>query len=309
MSDAVRLENVWKVYGDGPSRAVVLKGVDLRVEYGELVVIMGPSGSGKSTLLGIIGTLDKPSTGRVYVAGVEVTSMDEDELAAFRLAHVGFVFQDHNLLRNFTALENVMYPMLLTRRYTYEEAKEKALELLRLVGLERVADRFPSQLSGGQRQRVAIARALANDPDIVLMDEPTGNLDIDSAAKVASLVKWLNQVYGQTFLIVTHNPELATLATRLLYIRGGRIYEKPPESVLSKKLVEEVRNSELRTRIRNSQLRLLEVELRALRRLVAQGRIPRCETEARLSLLRNRANKLLQVAARSGRDRLVIDSA
>ena len=292
MSDALRLESVTKVYTVGTSKITVLKGVDLTVKRGELAVIMGPSGSGKSTLLCIAGTLDRPSSGKVYIGGVDVTEMSEEELSRFRAERVGFVFQSYNLLSNFTALENVMIPMLLTGLYTVSEARERALLLLKAVGLEGHAGKFPSQLSGGQQQRVAIARALANDPDVVLMDEPTGNLDVASAARVASLVKWLNQVYGQTFVIVTHNPELASIASRVLYIRDGRIFESPPESLLERRLKEEMKSTRYAYELKRIQLRLLEIKAQSLRRALTERSVEPSKLMEELSQLEGRIKRL-----------------
>ncbi len=273
MSKALELIEVRKAYRAGSQVIEVLKGISLSVERGELLVVMGPSGSGKSTLLNIAGTLDKPTSGRVMIGGVDVTPLSERELAIFRCRKIGFVFQSYNLLRNFTALENVMIPMLLSGLYTPEEAKQRALELLKVVGLEKHANKYPSQLSGGQQQRVAIARALANDPEIVLMDEPTGNLDVRSSAKVVSLVKWLNEVYGQTFMVVTHNPELTEIASRVVYIRDGMLYENPPRSLLAAKLAEEMSRGDYARELRMCQVRLLEVKLASLKRLARSGRI------------------------------------
>jgi len=292
MSEVLKLISVKKAYEFRGGTIEVLKSINLSVKSGEILAVMGPSGSGKSTLLNIAGTLDKPTSGRVIIGGVDVTEFGEDELAAFRCIHIGFVFQSYNLLRNFTALENVMIPMLLTDLYNVSEARERAFELLKIVGLSEHAHKFPSQLSGGQQQRVAIARALANDPDIVLMDEPTGNLDLSSAAKIMSLVKWLNEVYGQTFMIVTHNAELASVASRVVYIRDGRLFDKPPERLLEKKLVEEMKSEEYADELRRAQLRLLEVKASSLRRLMREGKIRPEAFKREIELLESRINGL-----------------
>ena len=265
--EALKLVNITKTYQMGEQTIEVLKNVNLTVKRGELLVVMGPSGSGKSTLLNIAGTLDRPTSGKVYIGGVDVTGMSEEELSIFRCRHIGFVFQSYNLLRNFTARENVMIPMLISGIYNVEEARERAETLLSIVGLEEHAEKFPSQLSGGQQQRVAIARALANDPDVILMDEPTGNLDVRSASNVAALIVWLNRVFGQTFIVVTHNPELAKISTRTIYIAGGRLYSEPPSGLLSVKIGNEVDS----LRLRNAQIRLLQVKAKSLLRLIKSG--------------------------------------
>jgi len=296
MSSVLRLVNVWKFYGYGDKRMAVLKNINFKVEAGELVVVMGPSGSGKSTLLSIASTLDKPSMGSVYIGDVNVTELNEEELTALRSRKLGFVFQTYNLIRNFTALENVMAPMILSGLYAVDEARSRALELLSLVGLREHYNKFPSQLSGGQQQRVAIARALANDPEIVFMDEPTGNLDTRSSAKVISLVKWLNEVYGQTFLIVTHNLELTEIATRVVYIRDGILYENPPRDLLSSKLSEEltrIRKSDL---MKNAQLNLLKTRAQSLRRLMIEGILPRNEAEKEVVRIKQAIRRLQKTA-------------
>ncbi|RLE93080.1 MAG: ABC transporter ATP-binding protein [Thermoprotei archaeon] len=292
MSEVLKLVDIWKIYGSGGNKIAVLKGINLSIKRGELVIIMGPSGSGKSTLLSIIGTLDRPTKGKVYIGGVNVTSLNEDELVLFRSRRIGFVFQSYNLIKNLTALENVMLPMILSRLYDVKEAEKKALELLKLVGLGKHAHKFPKQMSGGQQQRVAIARALATDPDLILMDEPTGNLDLKSSAQVVSLIKWLNEVYGQTFLIVTHNPELVEVATRVLYIRDGRIYENPPKQLLAVKLKEELAKMEKSSTVREAQLKLLEIKAQALKRLALTGSISESRLREELEYLRLRVSKL-----------------
>jgi len=298
MSEVLKLVDIWKIYGSGENKVAVLKGINLSVKRGELVIIMGPSGSGKSTLLSIIGTLDRPTKGRVYIGGVDVTSLSEDELVLFRSRRIGFVFQSYNLIKNLTALENVMLPMILSRLYDVKEAEKKALELLKLVGLGKHAYKFPKQMSGGQQQRVAIARALAIDPDLILMDEPTGNLDLKSSAQVVSLIKWLNEVYGQTFLIVTHNPELVEIATRVLYIRDGRIYENPPKQLLAVKLKKELAKMEKSSTVREAQLKLLEIKAQALKRLALTGSISESRLREELEYLKLRISKLESLASK-----------
>jgi len=292
MSEALKLVDVWKIYRQGSTEYAVLKGVNLTVERGELLVVMGPSGSGKTTLLTIAGTLDRPSRGRVYIGGYDVTDLNEERLAEFRSTRVGFVFQSYNLLRNYTALENVMLPMIFSGRYTREEARKRAYELLKIIGLEEHAHKFPRQLSGGQQQRVAIARALANDPEIVLMDEPTGNLDVKSSAEVMGLVKWLNEVFGQTFMIVTHNPELAELASRVVYIRDGILYDEPPKNLLNIKIMEEICREDYAARLRETQIKLLRVRALSVKRLAKEGRISPDELAKEVELLRYKIRRI-----------------
>ena len=191
----VKLINVTKVYDVSKEVSVrALDNINLEVYEGEILCIMGPSGSGKSTLLNIMGTLDRPTSGKVIIDDIDVTDLSEKELTRLRCLKLGFVFQMYNLISTLTALENVMLPMFFSGRYTLKECKERALILLKLVGLEKWAYHRPSQLSGGQQQRVAIARALANEPSVILMDEPTGAVDIASAASILRLVRCLNAV-------------------------------------------------------------------------------------------------------------------
>lgn len=240
--DALFLRDVWKIYKTATEEIPVLKGINLTVRQGELAIIMGPSGSGKSTLLSIAGGLENPSRGNVIVGGVDITNLSEDELTKIRARKIGFVFQSFNLIRNLTALENVMMPLIFTGIYSWKQAREIAQKMLEIVGLKGHEEKFPRQLSGGQQQRVAIARALAPSPDIILMDEPTGSLDVDSASRVLSLVKWLNEAFGQTIVVVTHNPEIAELASRTFYIRGGQIFEQPPTATLTEKQIELIKH-------------------------------------------------------------------
>jgi len=222
----VRLVNVSKRYYISESVYVdALINVNLSIHRGEVVIIMGPSGSGKSTLLNIIGMLDRPTNGRVYLDGMDVTDMSEGELAKFRLFKVGFLFQQYNLIQNLTALENVMMPMIMSGLYDRSMAEAKARYLLELVRLTPYATHFPNQLSGGQQQMVALARALALNPSFIIMDEPTGALDPVSASRLLALINVLNRAIGVTMIIATHNPDVAQVGSRVLNIRGGRIYE------------------------------------------------------------------------------------
>ena len=261
----IKLIKVKKIYYLSKEIQVhALRGVDLEVDRGELLIIMGPSGSGKTTLLQIMGTLDKPTEGRVIVDGIDVTDFSERQLSKLRREKIGFVFQFFNLIPTLTAIENVMLPMLLAGKYTKDEALAKAKLLLTIVGLEESRWlNVPRKLSGGQQQKVAIARALANNPSYVLMDEPTGNLDVFSSVRVLDTVKWLNQFYGQTFIIVTHNPEVAEMGSRIVYIRDGKIMETPKVllRIESLRLPEE----EVKERLK-AQMELLKIELKSAKR-------------------------------------------
>jgi lipoprotein-releasing system ATP-binding protein len=223
--DAVlRLEGVHKAYNAGtPQENEVLHGIDLALEPGEFLALMGPSGSGKSTLLNVIGLLDRPTGGRLFVQGNETSTLDEASLTRLRGRSIGFVFQYHYLIAAFTAIENVMMPLLLARGRPDDAMRERATSLLERVGLSAFLDRFVVNLSGGQQQRVAIARALAMDPALVLADEPTGNLDTKSADGVFELMQEVNHASGTTFLMVTHNAYLANRCGRIVELVDGRI--------------------------------------------------------------------------------------
>lgn len=211
-------KNIHKKYGV----VEVLKGVDIEIRKGEIASIVGPSGSGKSTLLHILGTLDKSDNGTVSMNNVLINSLNGKKLAAFRNKHIGFVFQFHHLLPEFTAVENVCIPGWLAGRKK-TEVKTEAERLLTLLGLSHRVDNKPNQLSGGEQQRVAVARALINKPDIVMADEPTGNLDSVNAKELHQLFFDLRKQFNQTFLIVTHNEELAQLSDRVLHMMDGKI--------------------------------------------------------------------------------------
>ena len=228
MSSIVELVNVVKVYRLGEGVEVpALRGVSLKIDKGEFVSVQGPSGSGKTTLLNMIGGLDKPTKGRVIIDGVDITNLGEKELAHFRREKIGFIFQTYNLVPLLTALENVELPMMLSGKFSESEVRRRAEELLALVGLEKRMHHRPTQLSGGEQQRVAIARALANEPAIILADEPTGNLDQVSGQRIINLMKNLNETLNQTFIIVTHDPMVAEQTERKFYLVDGKIYNKP----------------------------------------------------------------------------------
>jgi lipoprotein-releasing system ATP-binding protein len=204
-------------------RQTIIPNLSLDIFAGEFVAITGPSGSGKSTLLYIMGGLDKPTFGSVWLDGQEITGVDETEMTIIRNQKIGFIYQFHFLLPEFSALDNVMMPMLIRRRYAKKEIRERAMQLLDMVGLDNKYSNKPNQLSGGQQQRVAIARALANEPKVLLGDEPTGNLDSRSANNVYELFARLNREIGQTIIVVTHDEEFANRAGRRIHLVDGKI--------------------------------------------------------------------------------------
>lgn len=220
----IELIDVHKVYNVGYYEVHALNGVTLSLEEGEFIAIMGPSGSGKSTLLHIIGCLDKPTKGEVRINGIETSKLSDRELTKLRRDTIGFIFQQYNLIPTLTSLENVELPMIF-KGMPKEERKERAMALLRQVGIEEVADRKPNEISGGQQQRVAIARALANDPAILLCDEPTGNLDSKTGKQVMEIIKNMNKERKVTVVLVTHDLSLADYAERIVRIRDGKIEE------------------------------------------------------------------------------------
>ena len=222
MSKILTTHQLCKTYMTGPQKVEVLKGIDLEVSAGEIVVIMGPSGVGKSTLLHLIGGLDRPTAGEVLIDGEDLFSLRDRELAVFRNNAIGFVFQFHHLLPEFTALENVMIPGMMHGR-DFTVASEKAQNILDEIGLGQRLNHKPSELSGGEQQRVAVARALINGPRLVLADEPTGNLDKQNSEALYELILELNKKHGQTLIIVTHNELMATHAHRVIELEDGKI--------------------------------------------------------------------------------------
>jgi len=220
----INATNIRKSFGD----LEVLKGVDLHIAKGEIVSIVGPSGAGKTTLLQILGTLDKPNAGKVLVDGIDFSKLGEKELAAFRNKHIGFIFQFHQLLPEFTALENVMIPALIGRK-DKKKSEERAKEILAYLQLTDRMDHKPNELSGGEKQRVAVARALINDPGLILADEPSGSLDSKNRDELHKLLFDLREKFGLTIVIVTHDKELAALSDRVIEMRDGLV-ELPMES-------------------------------------------------------------------------------
>ena len=216
----IKVEKIYKSFGN----LQVLKGVDLEVNKGEIVSIVGPSGAGKTTLLMIMGTLEKADSGKVFFNDDDLSRLEEKELSDFRNKNIGFVFQFHQLLPEFTALENVMIPALIGNR-KHGDAEKKAKELLNMMGLTGRMDHKPAALSGGEKQRVAVARALINDPMVVLADEPSGSLDTKNKAELHNLFFELRDRLNQTFVIVTHDEQLAALTDRTIYLKDGKIFQ------------------------------------------------------------------------------------
>ena len=221
MSKTIELQDVWKTYLLGEIKLDVLKGVSLAIEKQDFALILGPSGSGKSTLLNMVGCLDVPTAGTIKLEGEDVSKLSEDELAQVRGKKIGFVFQQFNLLAHLTAIENVILPTIF-QGVSKEEREKKAKDLLSSVGLEKRVNHRPAELSGGERQRVAIARSLANNPEIIVADEPTGNVDSKTGEIIMDILKKLNKE-GRTVIVVTHDTELQRFANKIIRIKDGEI--------------------------------------------------------------------------------------
>ncbi|HTL16966.1 MAG TPA: ABC transporter ATP-binding protein [Patescibacteria group bacterium] len=228
MNSVIQLEDVHKIYQTGEVKVHAVRGVSLEIARGEFVALMGASGSGKSTMMNIVGCLDRPTEGKYLLDGVDVSRLNRDDLADIRNQKIGFVFQGFNLLSRTSALENVELPMLYTRQRTNGPSqRERALEALRIVGLADRADHTPNQLSGGQQQRVAIARGLANNPSLLLADEPTGNLDSRTSVEIMGVFQKLND-QGITILMVTHEMDVAQYTRRMVVMRDGKVVGDTP---------------------------------------------------------------------------------
>ena len=223
ISKIIELKDIQKTYRIGESEYAVLKGIDLQIEDGEFIALMGPSGSGKSTLMNIVGCLDRPSSGHFLLLRQDISQTSDDELARIRREELGFIFQTFNLIGRISVLKNVEVPMMLSG-VSREKRKDRALRLLESVGIAHRSNFSPQNISGGERQRVAIARALANDPKIIIADEPTGNLDLKNSNDVMKILSNLNQE-GRTIIMVTHNPEITENCSRVIRLRDGRILE------------------------------------------------------------------------------------
>ena len=220
---AVQAVDVTKTYKVGNMEYPALRGVSFRIEKGELASIIGPSGSGKSTILNIVGALDRPTSGRVFIDGINLRKLNDDRLSILRNRKIGFVYQSFNLIQRLTAAENVEMPLIARTSIGTDVRRNKALKMLKAVGLGRKANKRPSELSGGEQQRVAVARALVTEPAIVIGDEPTGNLDSKTTSDILNLITQVNRTTGATFIIVTHNQEVAELTHRIISIRDGLV--------------------------------------------------------------------------------------
>jgi len=218
----IKLENVWKKYKLAEEYLSILKGVNLEIAPGSFTTIMGPSGSGKSTLMYLLGLLDTPSEGKIFLNGQDVSNFSEDELSKIRGEKIGFIFQQFNLLQNLTALENVMLPMVFQGK-TEEERIKKAKELLDSVDLEHRINHKPKEMSGGEQQRIAIARSLVNNPEILIGDEPTGNLDSTTGKTVMEILTKLHKEQNKTIIVVTHDPSIAHYSQNIIHIQDGQI--------------------------------------------------------------------------------------
>lgn len=267
MIPAIKLRNISKIYDLGPVQVHALRNVNVEINKQDFTAIMGPSGSGKTTLLNMIGALDSPTTGRVFLDGVDITDFDEGEITHIRCKKIGFIFQFFNLVPLLTAKENVMLPMLFAGDLTVKEAEIRAVELLTAVGMGDRAGHAPKELSGGQQQRCAIARAFANKPAIILADEPTGNTDFKTGVSILNLMKRLNREEGQTFLLVTHDPGIAGIADDVIYVIDGRVQytcpdrvSPPSETLINYVKVDKVKELK-RLRVYKRRLRLMKHDL------------------------------------------------
>lgn len=226
--EILKVENLSKIYGKGETKVTALDNVSFKVNKGEFVAIVGASGSGKSTLLHLIGGVDRPSSGKVFIDGIDIYELNDDKLAIFRRRQVGFIYQFYNLLPILNVTENITLPLSLDKKTV---SNEKLNEMLKLLGLEKRKNHLPNELSGGEQQRTSIGRALITNPAIILADEPTGNLDSKASEEVMALLMKSNKEYNQTILMITHNLEIAKCADRIIKIADGKIVEDSYESV------------------------------------------------------------------------------
>ena len=226
--EILKVENLSKIYGKGETKVTALDNVSFKVNKGEFVAIVGASGSGKSTLLHLIGGVDRPSSGKVFIDGIDIYQLNDDKLAIFRRRQVGFIYQFYNLLPILNVIENITLPLSLDKKTV---SNEKLNEMLKLLGLEKRKNHLPNELSGGEQQRTSIGRALITNPAIILADEPTGNLDSKASEEVMALLMKSNKEYNQTILMITHNLEIAKCADRIIKIADGKIVEDSYESV------------------------------------------------------------------------------
>jgi putative ABC transport system ATP-binding protein len=224
VEDAIAVVDLNKRYGRGDDEVFAIRGMNFSIRSGEFVAIVGPSGCGKTTLLNILGALDRPTSGKVFIEGIDISKLGNKELATIRNRKLGFVFQDFNLLSRMSVAENVELPLFIAGADP-RRSRVRALALLRRLGIAGKANRNVNNISGGERQRVAVARALANDPKIVLADEPTGNLDTKNTELMMALMKQLNEEFGKTLVVITHNPDVAAHARRVISVRDGTIVE------------------------------------------------------------------------------------
>jgi len=222
MSAVIETENLVKTYLTGKVETPALRGINMRVEQGEFLSIVGPSGSGKSTLLNLLGALDRPTSGTVRIDGVDISKLNDNQLAELRNKKIGFIFQSFNLISRISALRNVEMPLMVTK-LPRDEIRARSMSKLESVDLSQKADRKPMELSGGEQQRVAVARALVTEPSILLGDEPTGNLDTKNTSNIVNLLRELNRTTKKTFLMITHNMDVARATRRVIYIRDGMI--------------------------------------------------------------------------------------
>ena len=220
MDIILSVKGISKTYTAGQVKINALNRCDIEVRKGEFTAIVGKSGSGKSTLLRILGTMDKPDEGKVYIAGKDISNLKNSELAKFRRTHIGFIYQDYKLIPEYTAYENIILPLILDSE---EDDEEEVIELMESLGIDYCKDKFPAQMSGGEQQRVAIARALITHPSVIFADEPTGNLDSKTSREILDILKFTNQKYKQTILLVTHDEKIALQANRIITIGDGKI--------------------------------------------------------------------------------------